>query len=175
MILRPCAPAVPAVARSAKSTSANDSVRNRCMAVSRSGGVVSARDDEERQQIADEHRREVAFRGGVRAAEFLPDENAPQRRDHRRRLPDRVRDRDADEAGGHEIENSSRSPDDSAEQTEQMIGGTLPEVAAEIDGRADERLFHEVDVDDKTAEQRAEREEYGDAVRRQRVAGGERA
>src|SRR5580704_13195455 len=133
-------------------------------------GVVGAGDEQDREEVEHEHQGEVGVGLFVSAVKFLPHEDAPEGRNHRSRLADRVGDGDAGEMRGDQIEHGARRPDGAADQAEDVAGRGAMEKVRERDRFAHQRIFHEVDIPHKTGKQRAEREEDSDAVWAKSVA-----
>src|ERR1700678_1718884 len=117
--------------------------------------AVRPHDQKNRQSIKDKHEGKVQFRARTRVGKFLPRENSPKRRDHRSRLADGVRDCHPRKVRSDQIENRSSPPHESTEQTEQMSRRGPSKKSAETHRIAHERMFHEVDIPDKTGEQRS--------------------
>src|SRR5579864_2007784 len=128
---------------------------------------IRARQHGQRRPITTEHQHDVHPRPRRRTPELAPYRHAPQRRHHRRRLPNRIGNRHADKARRDEIEDRARSPDESPQDAEQVIPGARRPESTEINRLADERPSHEEPVDDEAGEKGPDREEYGNAVRPQ--------
>ncbi|PYU39136.1 MAG: hypothetical protein DMG54_27850 [Acidobacteria bacterium] len=110
----------------------------------------------------------------ISALEFFPGEHAPQGCNHGGGLADRIGNRHPGEIRGHQIKDRAGAPDDPTHQTEQVAGGGPAKEFAEIHGLAHERVFHKIDIPDKTRQQRSEREENAGAVGTQGVSLGHR-
>ena len=85
----------------------------------------------------------------VRAGEFFPHKNAPERGDHRRGLADRIGNRDAGKIRRDKIENRAGGPDRAADQTQHVAAGRPAKKSAEFDRLADQRLLHEINIPEK--------------------------
>ena len=92
-------------------------------------GGVGAGDEKNREEVEDEHQAEKSLRAFIGTGKFLPDENAPERGDHRCGLADRIRNRDAGEIGSDQVEHRAGGPDRAAEQTQHMtVHGAAEEI-----------------------------------------------
>src|SRR6266542_1657254 len=103
------------------------------------GSLICPGDQDQRQHIRNEHPDQIQIRDDVRPAELAPDEYAPERGDHRRRLSDRIRDRHSNQTRGDEVEDSSDAPHRASEKAESVIRGRGARVAGKADRRADQR------------------------------------
>src|SRR5580658_532699 len=64
-----------------------------------SGGSIGKSNQDQGQQVGCEHGEQVHLRPGTRASELVPDEDAPERSDHGRRLSDGVGNGNANQTG----------------------------------------------------------------------------
>src|SRR5262249_46041528 len=90
----------------------------------------------------DKHSREQLRGAGWGRGEFLPDEHAPERSDHRRPLSEPVGDRKAGRARGDEAHRHADTPDYTTEDTGEMRAEITLEVGRVAHGGADEWLLH---------------------------------
>ena len=88
-------------------------VRSLCLA-------VGARHQQNRQTVEHEHQAKIELGARARAGKLLPCEYSPQRPDHRRRLADRIRNREAGRFSRDHVEYCADAPYNSAEQAQQM-------------------------------------------------------
>src|SRR5450759_2980965 len=96
------------------------------------------------QTVEDEHEDQVHLGFAGCAFKFLPGKNSPESGDHRRGLPDGIRNCYAGKAGSNEIENHAGAPDESAEQSERVAGHGSAEKAGETHGLTDQWSPHAV-------------------------------
>src|SRR5208337_4695514 len=119
----------------------------------------SLRNDNQRQpnQKARKHRRKITVRSLRRSAEFLPDEHAPERRHHRRALPESIGNRKSRATCGDNVEGHAYAQNNSAQNSRQMCPQPALEIISERNRRAHERLLHNESAQNKIANENAHR------------------
>src|SRR6185312_6241039 len=120
---------------------------------------VSHRNQCKRSEIGDYHTGQVYLRFGSRSSKFMPYEDAPQRCNHRRCLPDRVRDGQTDLASGYKIQYGASSPDEASKQAPDVIAERRLEIALHGYRRADQRFTHQDRIEDEAADEGAQSHE----------------
>src|ERR1700751_2796609 len=130
---------------------------------------IGARNEENGQEIEEKHQAKIRFGLTIGTVKFLPGQHTPECSDHWRRLSDGVGNGDARKPCCNEIEDRAESPDASTQDSEDMTLHRSAKKISEVNGLADQRLLHEINIPDETGEQRSQRQEDRNAVGAKRV------